>query len=44
MNFRVADLIVDSLIAHGVDRASRIPAKVFLRSLTRYTNAMRSIS
>jgi len=44
MAFRVTDLIVDTLIAHSVDRAFRVAAKVFLRCLTLRTNAMGSIS
>jgi acetolactate synthase-1/2/3 large subunit len=44
MAFRVTDLIVDTLIAHSVDRAFRVAAKVFLRCLTLRTNAMGSMS
>jgi acetolactate synthase-1/2/3 large subunit len=33
MTFRVADLIVDSLIAHGVDRAFSVPGESFLALL-----------
>src|SRR5260370_2501909 len=33
MAFRVADLIVDSLIAHGVDRAFSVPGESFLALL-----------
>jgi acetolactate synthase-1/2/3 large subunit len=33
MAFRVADLIVDALIAHGVDRAFSVPGESFLALL-----------
>src|SRR5260370_4604413 len=33
MAFRVADLIVDTLIAHGVDRAFSVPGESFLAPL-----------
>src|SRR5260370_12566379 len=33
MTFRVADLIVDTLIAHGVDRAFSVPGESFLALL-----------
>ncbi|MGF6313243.1 acetolactate synthase-1/2/3 large subunit [Bradyrhizobium sp. i1.8.4] len=33
MTFRVADLIVDSLVAHGVDRAFSVPGESFLALL-----------
>src|SRR5260370_25339005 len=33
MAFRVADLIVDTLIAHGVDRAFSVPGESFLALL-----------
>ena len=33
MAFRVADLIVDALIAHGVDRAFGVPGESFLALL-----------
>src|SRR5829696_7692445 len=33
MAFRVADLIVDSLIAHGVDRGFHVPGESFLALL-----------
>src|SRR5258708_14944709 len=33
MAFRVADLIVDTLIAHGVDRAFSVPVESFLALL-----------
>ena len=33
MAFRVSDLIVDALIAHGVDRAFGVPGESFLALL-----------
>lgn len=43
MTYRVAELIADSLAAHGVDRAFCVPGKASCRSLTRFMTGTISI-